>query len=281
MYTVCKKGFTLIELLVVIAVIAILAALLMPALEEARLRAGVVSCLSQQHQLYLGLGMYLGDNAEFLPYTWASGNVATDTGICWTNGRPQGLGLLYGEGYIRSHLLFYCPDTKQLGGWGATARESEIANFPSKFNAGQSMDIDYTLGWWSEFTPGQDRVTPYGYCNFYWRGGAGPEPCSFVVTFTPPIISEPSLKNFKKERTVWLADGCNVAGWSMYYPVSHGTWTYHNVARIDGSCATVTNITRPASSTYNFYWDAGMPMGYNERPGFGYWWWIESEIGLK
>jgi prepilin-type N-terminal cleavage/methylation domain-containing protein len=276
-----RRGFTLIELLVVIAVIAILAALLMPALEEARLRAGVAACLNQQHQLCLGLSMYLSDNVDYLPYTWAGGNVATDTGICWTNSRPQGFGLLYGEGYVRSHTLFYCPGTRGYVGWGDAQqnRTNEMNNFPTKFANRQQMDVDYTLGWWSEFG-GPDRVTPYGYCNFWFRGGAGPEPCSFVVTFTPPIISDASLRNYRKERSVWLADGCNYPGWSVYAPISHGTWTYHNVGRVDGSCVTVSNITRPTSSLYNFYWDVGMPMGYNERPGFGYWWWIESVAGL-
>ena len=66
------KGFTLIELLVVIAVIAILAALLMPALENARGRARATACMSNLHQTYLYLNVYGQDFGE-----WPTNETAT------------------------------------------------------------------------------------------------------------------------------------------------------------------------------------------------------------
>lgn len=61
-------GFTLIELLVVIAVIAIVAGLLLPALQTARTKAGGVQCLSRNRQLVMGWLMYAADHEERLVY---------------------------------------------------------------------------------------------------------------------------------------------------------------------------------------------------------------------
>ncbi len=78
-----KREFTLIELLVVLAIVAILASLLLPALNNARMKAKELSCLSNLKQTSMSMFLYGGDYNEILPYrpekgkdvlhsTWAS-----------------------------------------------------------------------------------------------------------------------------------------------------------------------------------------------------------------
>ena len=66
-------GFTLIELLVVISIIAMLIALLLPALGSAREAARAVQCASNQKQLALSLISYTTDHEGWFPYARRSG----------------------------------------------------------------------------------------------------------------------------------------------------------------------------------------------------------------
>ena len=62
-----NRGFTLIELLVVIAIIAILAALLFPAINSSRMAALKTACMSNLRQIQLACHSYAGDHDEQLP----------------------------------------------------------------------------------------------------------------------------------------------------------------------------------------------------------------------
>jgi prepilin-type N-terminal cleavage/methylation domain-containing protein/prepilin-type processing-associated H-X9-DG protein len=66
------KGFTLIELLVVIAVIAVLMAILMPALNIAREQGRGIACSANQKTIALAYTMYAGDNDGSVCAGWAS-----------------------------------------------------------------------------------------------------------------------------------------------------------------------------------------------------------------
>ena len=59
--------FTLIELLIVISIIAVLAALLLPALSQAKARVKGIQCLSNQRESMRAVLTYLGDTGYYLP----------------------------------------------------------------------------------------------------------------------------------------------------------------------------------------------------------------------
>jgi prepilin-type N-terminal cleavage/methylation domain-containing protein/prepilin-type processing-associated H-X9-DG protein len=79
------RGFTLVELLAVIAIIAILAAMLLPALAKAKARAKQTECLSNMRQIGLALMLYEMDNKKLPPKASQIQDFMNTTAPGWRN----------------------------------------------------------------------------------------------------------------------------------------------------------------------------------------------------
>jgi len=121
MKTEGKRGFTLIELLVVITIIAILAAMLLPALARAKGSAQRTACLNKERQWGLAMLMYTQDSDEFIPresetpdgsslMNWAQ-VVAGDSGSVWYNALPRSIKLKGAADYLADKPAFYATDS--------------------------------------------------------------------------------------------------------------------------------------------------------------------------
>jgi len=133
-----SDNFTLIELLVVIAIIAILASMLLPALNKARVKAREISCVSNQKQIFTGISMYVNDFRNLLPPHFVSVKGGTggeprslsESGLAYPN---IGLGIIAAgnywggignsdytrqikDGVISRPKLLKCPASPD-GGW--------------------------------------------------------------------------------------------------------------------------------------------------------------------
>lgn len=125
-------GFTLIESLVVVGIIAILVAILMPALKKVRSEAQLASCMSNLRQIGLAVNMYANDNYGYIPppggfyprqsnyYLWTSHGIA----LIYGGQQPaadginhadyMGLMHLFVSRYIVTPDTFYCPNDDLL-----------------------------------------------------------------------------------------------------------------------------------------------------------------------
>jgi prepilin-type processing-associated H-X9-DG protein/prepilin-type N-terminal cleavage/methylation domain-containing protein len=136
-----ETAFTLIELLVVVAIIAVLVAMLLPALNRARQQAYSVQCMSNLRQIYHGFVMYASEFKDRMP--------------------PVGNGATFGQGWFRY--------IGRRGYWGAPASILPLTGLPRwavhrcPAEPG-TMDISAPWNQVNEFTYYDDRWVGSSYC---------------------------------------------------------------------------------------------------------------------
>jgi prepilin-type N-terminal cleavage/methylation domain-containing protein/prepilin-type processing-associated H-X9-DG protein len=175
-------GFTLIELMVVVTVIAILAALLLPALARAKGKGQAILCLSNLRQLGLALHVYAGDHDDALPYNMGADGiqktVAARQYLNWVNNvmswelDPENTNEVLltvggiGPYFSGTSSIFKCPSdivlskVQKQAGWKERVR---------------SVSMNAMLGFAGEFLAGSVNTNNPTYRQFF-RMAEIPEP---------------------------------------------------------------------------------------------------------
>lgn len=148
-----SSSFTLIELLVVIAIIAILASMLLPALQKARDRAMGTACSNNMKQVGTASVMYVEDNRNYLPIACKTANNPMN----WTLTCAPYLGIslsTLNPSNVRNFVSpkqYHCP----LDARGSHIKPSNSKYYPPSYNwnqeAGYCHEDDGFKATWNRF----------------------------------------------------------------------------------------------------------------------------------
>jgi prepilin-type N-terminal cleavage/methylation domain-containing protein len=255
-----SHGFTLVELLVVIAIISVLAALLLPALEEALTKARMVDCQNRERQIYLAVATYTGDYRSRLPtfmgyFNQENSHVWANTWKHSPTWKPGWLGHLYQGRYLAEDFnLVLCPGTVVSDkDWYKHLFTYPVDEWPIPYNEhkGARAYANYALAPYAAGRP-IDRV---------WEQKGGPLFAEAVGAFTYP-----------KAKTVTHLHGDwpgGISPTSYSTPPLTGLGTM-NMALFDGSVEAVPNWAHYYDQGWNqdsnaYYWPC------NDRSSWQFW----------
>lgn len=159
-----KKGFTLIELLVVISIIALLLAILMPALGKVKEKARTVVCRSGLKQWGLVVALYATDNEGYLQDNGAG----MPNGQVWYN--------LYRD-YYQDPEIRSCPSAKKRSKDTTLFDNTSYRGYSDQayvivYGTGQEDDLgSYAINAWIQNPTGAGAGDPWAttYSKYFWR----------------------------------------------------------------------------------------------------------------